>query len=109
MSPSSLRHFTYFTTISSRSRFTCQSSVRSSSSALRQTYETLLRLYPKAEKELLPLYPEQGDHIILHINLPDAKDGYGALEYSNGAFHHEIRGEEYWSKHKARPGVYDFS
>ena len=65
--------------------------------ALRQTYENLLRLYPQAESELLPFHPEPGDHVIRHINLPDAKDGYGALEYSDGEFHHEIRGAEYWS------------
>lgn len=79
--------------------------------ALRQTYEDLLRLYPKAESELLPFYPEPGDHVIRHINLPDAKDGYGALEYADWDFRYEIRGEEYWSAQKDRLGeeLYGFS
>ena len=62
---------------------------------LRQTCEKLLRLYPKAEPELLPFYPEPGDRIIRHINLPDAEDGHGALEYVDGKFRCEIRGADY--------------
>ena len=62
---------------------------------LRQTCEKLLRLYPKAEPELLPFYPEPGGRTIRHINLPDAEDGYGALEYAEGKFRCEIRGADY--------------
>ena len=62
---------------------------------LRQIHEKLLRLYPKAETDLRPFYPEPGDHVIRHINLPDAEDGYGALEYADGNFHCEIRGADY--------------
>ena len=62
---------------------------------LRQTYEKLLRLYPKAEPDLRPFYPEPGSHIVQHINLPDAEDGYGALECIDGKFRCEIRGADY--------------
>ena len=62
---------------------------------LRQTCEKLLRLYPKAEPELRLFYPEPGVHTIRHINLPDAEDGYGALEYVDGKFRCEIRGADY--------------
>ena len=73
-------------------------------SVLRQTYENLLRLYPKAEPELGLFYPEPGNHIVQHINLPDAEDGYGALEYADGIFHSEIRGVDYWRKQELRLG-----
>lgn len=62
---------------------------------LRQTYEKLLQLYPKAEPDLRSFYPEPGNHIVQHINLPDAEDGYGALEYVDGKFLCEIRGADY--------------
>ena len=62
---------------------------------LRETYEKLLRLYPKAEAELSPFYPEPCGRTIRHINLPDAEDGYGALEYIDGDFRCEIRGADY--------------
>ena len=71
---------------------------------LRQAYENLLRLYPKAESELLPFYPKPRAHIVRHINLPDAKDGYGTLEYDDGEFQYEIRGADYWDKQKLRLG-----
>ena len=75
---------------------------------LRQTYENLLRLYPKAEPELRALYPEPGGRIVQHINLPDAEDGYGALEYANGKFHCEIRGVDYWHKQELHLGKDSF-
>ena len=71
---------------------------------LRKTFGDLLRLYPKAEDELRPFYPEPCDHVIRHINLSDAKDGYGALEYTGGDFHCEIRGVDYWHKQELRLG-----
>ena len=70
---------------------------------LRRTYENLLRLYPKAETELRPFYPEPADHVVQHINLPDAIDGCGALEYADGKFHCGIRGVDYRHKQEHLP------
>ena len=62
---------------------------------LRQTYQSLADLYPDSKKDLELFYPETKDHFIRHINLPDAEDGYGTLEYEDGKFSFEIRGVDY--------------
>ena len=62
---------------------------------LRQTYQKLVELYPDSKKDLELFYPETKDHFIRHINLPDAEDGYGTLEYEDGKFSFEIRGVDY--------------
>ena len=59
---------------------------------LRRTFERLLEFYPE-EKEILKKFrPLESDRVVRHINLPDAEDGYGTLEYNAGKFSFEIRG-----------------
>lgn len=59
---------------------------------LRRTYERLLELYPEEEETLRKFRPLECDRVVRHINLPDAEDGYGTLEYDAGDFSFEIRG-----------------
>ena len=53
---------------------------------LEQVHKDLLCRYPDAEEELCAFIPEWKEHRIEHINLPDAVDGYGELEYCGGNF-----------------------
>ena len=59
---------------------------------LRQTFDRLLELYPEEEIILKKFRPMENDRVVRHINLPDAEDGYGILEYDAGDFSFEIRG-----------------
>ena len=63
--------------------------------AMRKTCEKLLERYPEAEKDLKLFYPESVDRTIWHINLPDAADGCGMLEYAGGRFDFEMRGASF--------------
>lgn len=68
---------------------------------LKQIYEKLLSLYPEAKEELQLFSPLAKDHSVQHINLPDADDGYGILEWADGNFSYEIRGDDYrWEQKK---------
>ena len=68
---------------------------------LKQIYEKLLSLYPEAKEELQLFSPLTKDHSVQHINLPDADDGYGRLEWTDGNFSYEIRGDDYrWEQKK---------
>ena len=68
---------------------------------LKQTYEKLLSLYPEAKEELQLFSPVEKDLSVQHINLPDADDGYGMLEWADGNFSYEIRGDDYrWEQKK---------
>ena len=71
---------------------------------LRQTYEQMLELYPDAEKDLKLFYPEFDDRMIRHINLPDAADGYGVLEYADGRFVYEMCGVTYSTQKELKMG-----
>lgn len=68
---------------------------------LKQIYEKLLSLYPEAKEELQLFSPVEKDLSVQHINLPDADDGYGMLEWADGNFSYEIRGDNYrWEQKK---------
>jgi predicted phosphodiesterase len=62
---------------------------------LRTAWNRLRELYPDAAEELMPFYPEERKQIVQHINLPDAKIGYGMLECDGDDVRWEIRGQDY--------------
>jgi predicted phosphodiesterase len=55
-------------------------------SRLKDVHANLLQWYPEAEDVLKAFIPEAKTHRVRHINLPDAVDGYGELEYGDGDF-----------------------
>ena len=59
---------------------------------LRRTFEHLLEFYPEEEEILKKFRPMESDRVVRHINLPDAEDGCGVLEFDAGKFSFEIRG-----------------
>lgn len=60
-------------------------------SNLEQVHKKLLQWYPDAEDALKAFVPEAKTHRVQHINLPDAEDGYGELEYRAGEFFCDLR------------------
>ncbi len=62
---------------------------------LQETYQKLCSFYPSFADELAVFQPERKDHVIRHVNLPNAVDGYGILTLENGHFEYEIRGKSY--------------
>ena len=74
-------------------------------STLRKTWNRLRELYPDAAKELMPFYPKERKQIVQHINLPDAKNGYGVLECIDDNVHWEIRGQDYSDRQERERGA----
>ena len=71
---------------------------------LRTVWNMLRELYPDAAEELMPFYPEERKQIVQHINLPDAKIGYGMLECNGDDVRWEIRGQDYSAQKEREMG-----
>lgn len=53
-------------------------------------FENVLALYPAFAGELQTLHPQEKEHCIEHVNLPDAENGYGVLELSGTVYSVQI-------------------
>ena len=71
---------------------------------LRKTWDRLRELYPDAENELMLFYPEECNRTVQHLNLPDAKVGYGLMECADGKVRWEIRGQDYNDRQERERG-----
>ena len=71
---------------------------------LRKTWDRLRELYPGAEEELKLFYPDDRTLTVQHLNLPDAKIGYGMLECGGDDVRWEIRGQDYSAQKKQELG-----
>lgn len=71
---------------------------------LRKTWDRLRELYPNAKNELMLFYPEECNRTVQHLNLPDAKVGYGVMECANGKVRWKIRGQDYNDRQERERG-----